>query len=108
VTCKPLLLDLLEALIILAGVVGQKLVQVHLLLLLLFLVPHHRGDALPAHRVLSRRIRGLGPARVGIAQRLLRRLECGGAGQAPGPRPDAAVLLLRITKIVKFNAPVES
>jgi hypothetical protein len=106
VTCKPLLLDLLEALIVLAGVVGQKLVQVHLLLLLLFLLLH-RGDALPAHRVLSRRIpeAGLGgPARVGVAQRLLRRLECSGAGQAAGPRPNSAVFLLIIIRNVRFSS----
>jgi hypothetical protein len=105
VTCKALLLYLLEALVVLAGVVGQKLVQVHLLLLFLLLVPHHRGGALPAHRVLLRPIpeAGLGgSARVGVAQRLLRRLERGGAGQAAGPRPDATVFLLRIIKIVKF------
>jgi hypothetical protein len=102
VTCKPLLLYLLEALIILAGVVGQKLVEVHLLLLFLLLVPHHRGGALPAHRVLSRPIPEAGPARVGVAQRLLRRLERGGAGQAPGPRPNSAVFLLMMIEIVSF------
>ena len=87
-----LLLDLDEALVVFAGVVGQELVQVHLLLLVLLL-----SISVTARGVLSQHVReaGGGAVRIVVTQRLLGRLKGGGAGQAACTRPNTAILLLK-------------
>ena len=88
---KSFLLDLIEALIVLASVIGQKLVQVKFFPLSLVILLNR-----VTVNAISRKIgkAGGGPARVRVTQRLLWCLESGRTGQSACARPDAAVLLL--------------